>query len=96
MDWSTIDFSKSVVRPLKRKRNWSFRICSSLSVPLIVASTMFVYLYLNGLTMTSDHVSDTDTAFLQERRKACASGSESSVRLCFQKLVTKLHGHVVL
>ena len=69
VDWSTIDFSKSTVRPLKRKRNWSLRICLSLSIPLLVASVMFVYLYFNGLSVTASHLSATDTAFLQERRK---------------------------
>jgi hypothetical protein len=69
VDWSAIDFSKSVSRPMKRQRMWSVGVCTKLSAPLMVALAFFGAMYMIGSAST-DKISITAlTASVTEQRK---------------------------
>ena len=74
IDWSSISFKDNVkTRSLTRQHTWSLLVCSKLSLPLVLACGMFVFLYLNGQSTLSAIDADAHMSFVQEMRKVSAS-----------------------
>ncbi len=69
IDWSNVSFTDAAARPLKRQRRMAAIMCAQLSLPLILASVMFVYMYFNGRAMLDDVAQQTDVSYAQCRRK---------------------------
>ena len=69
IDWSVVDFSKSVARSVKRQSWWTAKVFILLSTPLLIASGMLVFMYFYGLSTTSSILSDARLSYSQEERK---------------------------
>jgi hypothetical protein len=90
VDWSTVDFSKSASRPMKRQHMWSVRVCVKLSAPLLIALLYFGVMYLIGsasirkidTTALKASVTEERKVRLEKQGYVCLSASSARVSHC--------------